>query len=203
MTANHPEGDKHVSTSADIAEVLGQRWSPRGFRRDLEISDGELVSMLTAARWSMSAGNSQPWRFIIGKRGSQTHATLLRLLAAGNQPWAQYASVLGIILVTTHNSDGTELRWREYDAGQAAALLTVQAEMLNISVHQMGGFDAAGVSTAFGLSDELMPLTAFAAGHFDPQAPLPEPYHSRERQPRVRLAVDELLIAGWQPPDTE
>jgi hypothetical protein len=60
----------------------------------------------------------------------------------------------------------------------------------------MGGFDAAGVVERFGLAPELKPISAVAVGRLDPAADLPEPYFERERAPRERRPVTELVIAS-------
>lgn len=76
------------------------------------------------------------------------------------------------------------------------AHLSVQAEELGLAVHQMGGFDADGVVTRFQLAPELRPVSVVAIGQLDPEADLPEPYAARERAPRERRPLSELLLAG-------
>jgi nitroreductase len=108
--------------------------------------------------------------------------------------WARNAGALVLLAAQTVGDDGRERPWALYDAGQAAAHLTVQAQAEGLAVHQMGGFDAGAVSAAFGLDATVRPIVVLAVGWHDPGAQLPEPLAQRERAPRVRLPLDELLL---------
>ena len=47
-------------------EVLQERRSIRsGFLKDVAVSDEHIEKILEAARWAPSAGNSQPWEFVV------------------------------------------------------------------------------------------------------------------------------------------
>lgn len=48
----------------EFVEVIARRRSIRKFRED-PVSDGLLSRILEAGRWAPSAGNSQPWHFIV------------------------------------------------------------------------------------------------------------------------------------------
>lgn len=194
-----PGGAKAPATGYPILPLLAGRWSPRGLDVSHTLTDDELGSVLEAARWTPSANNSQPWRFIVGPRGSETFDTIFSALTGGNLAWADRASALLIILTEAADAEGKPRKWAEYDAGQAAAHLTMQAESMGLSVHQMAGFDRAKVSEAFDLPESLKPMTAVAIGVLDPDAELVEPFATREREPRVRKPLSELVVAGWAP----
>ena len=74
-------------TSAPIHSVLAERWSPRSFDPSVEIAEEKITAALEAARWSASASNSQPWRFIVARRGTAEHATIVENLVGFNQTW--------------------------------------------------------------------------------------------------------------------
>ena len=186
--------DRSADTPARLHPLLAERWSPRGFDAAYALTDAELTALLEAARWAPSAANSQPWRFLVGRRGDATFDAIVELLAPGNRAWAPRASVLIVAVADTTESPMSP--WAVYDTGQAVAHLSVQATELGLAVHQMGGFDAAGVATTFGLKPELKPIAAVAVGRLDPSADLPEPFFERERAPRARRPLSELLIAG-------
>jgi nitroreductase len=186
-----------MSTSAvdvSLHPLLAQRWSPRGFDRQHVLSDADLDILLEAARWAPSSGNSQPWRFLVGRRGDTVHGGLVRHLAPGNQLWAPDAAGLILTAAARTDDEGRELPHAWYDTGQAVAHLTIQAEVLGLAVHQMAGFDREGVRQEFGLASGLEPVTMLAVGRFDPDAALPEPLWSRERAPRQRRPVREILL---------
>lgn len=174
--------------------LLAARWSTRAFDRDHVLSDAEIGRLLEAARWAPSANNSQPWRLGVARRGTGEFAALLSALAPGNATWASAASALVLVAAEQVGADGGDRPWADYDAGQAAAHLSVQAEAEGLSVHQMGGFDRDVAATVFRLPDGVRPLVVIAIGRRDPEAVLPEPFAARETAPRTRLALDEIML---------
>src|SRR3954466_14733044 len=75
--------------------LLSRRWSPLRFRPPHDLDLGEVAVLLEAARWAPSAGNSQPWSFVVGRRGDDTHRRLLSHLVQSSARWAPTASLLG------------------------------------------------------------------------------------------------------------
>jgi nitroreductase len=183
------------TTPAGLHDLLARRRSPRGFAPDRPVPADTLTTLLEAARWAPSANNSQPWRFGVARRGEPAFDALAAALAPGNHVWARHAGALVLLAAQTVAEDGGERRWAVYDTGQAAAHLTVQAQAEGLSVHQMGGFDAAAAAAVFGLDEHVRPVVVLAVGWHDPAADLPEPYASRERAPRVRRPLEELVLA--------
>jgi nitroreductase len=185
---------KTASTAVSVHPLLAERWSPRGFDRAHEIGDEALTALLEAARWAPSAGNSQPWRFLVTRRGEPAHDRLFAALAPGNQAWAGAASALILIAARTADDDGRPQPWALYDTGQAVAALVTQAQADGLAVHQMGGFDTDAVRAGFGLADGLTPVVVLAVGRQDSAAGLPEPLAAREAAPRTRHPVSDLLL---------
>lgn len=192
-----PHGAKAPRTSVPIADVLAQRWSPRGFDADADITADQLTALIEAARWTASSANSQPWRFIVTRRGTPDFDRVFGCLTGGNLAWAHRAGALVVMVARVRTDDGTPMPWAEYDTGHASGSLTVQAESMGLTAHQMGGFDRQQLSTEFGLADDLRPMAVIAVGTFDPDAELPEPFASRETAPRQRLDVADLLLNEW------
>lgn len=183
----------------ELHDLLARRHSPRGFASDRPVDAATLRLLLEAARWAPSANNTQPWRFGVARRGEPAFEALSAALAPGNQVWARHAGALILLAAQTVGDDGRERRWAVYDTGQAAAHLTVQAQAEGLAVHQMGGFDAAAAGAVFGLAADVHPVVVLAVGQHDPAAALPEPLASRERAPRVRLPLDELVLTADAP----
>jgi nitroreductase len=188
--------DRLAQTSSPVLDVLAGRWSPRAYDVDAPIDERVLASALEAARWSPSANNSQPWRFIVARRGTEAHGVLVDALMGFNKEWAGNAAVLIIAVAETATADGTPIRWAAYDLGQAVAHLSVQAHHDGLYVHQMGGFDADAVRAAFDLEERFAPMTAIALGALGDPADLSEPLQQRESAPRVRRPLDEIVIAA-------
>ena len=185
---------KAAQTSVPIHPLLAERWSPRGFDAEHALDDAEVAALLESARWTASWGNSQPWRFILGHRGDSTFERIVENLKPNNQTWAQHASILLVVCAKIRNDDGEPQRWAEYDSGQAVATMTVQARHMGLHVHQMAGFEPDGIESAFALPEGTVPVTVVALGRFDPQADLPDKLAERERAPRERRSLEELLI---------
>ena len=121
------------------------------------------------ARWAPSAQNSQPWRFLVTRRGEEAHDQLFAALAPGNRAWAGTASALVLVAARTVGDEGDPQPWALYDTGQAVAALVTQAQADGLAVHQMGGFDTAAVRAEFGLGDDLTPVVVGNAGRYQDQ----------------------------------
>ena len=158
---------KTATTTVPVHPLLAERWSPRGFDQAHELADDRLTALLEAARWAPSAANSQPWRFLVARRGEQAHARLFAALAPGNQAWAGAASALVLVAARTAGEDGRPQPWALYDTGQAVAALVTQAQADGLAVHQMGGFDTGAVQAGFGLGEALTPVVVLAIGRQD------------------------------------
>jgi nitroreductase len=179
-----------------VHPLLSERWSPRGFDRDHRVGDDDVAALLEAARWAPSAGNSQPWRFLVTRRGEDAHGQLFTALNPGNQEWAGAAGALILVAARTTGDDGSARPWALYDTGQAVASLVTQAQAHGLAAHQIGGFDSAAVSDGIGLDDGLTPVVVIAIGRTDPNAELPGHLAAREMAPRSRRPVSDLLLAS-------
>jgi len=164
---------KTARTAVPVHPLLAERWSPRAFDPAHEIGDEALAALLEAARWAPSAQNSQPWRFLVTRRGEAAHDRLFAALTPGNQAWAGSASALILVAASTAADDGRPQPWALYDTGQAVAALVTQAQADGLSVHQMGGFDTGAVRAEFGLTDSLTPVVVLAIGQAGGPAGLP------------------------------
>src|SRR5438093_5579699 len=185
---------KTASTTAELHPLLAERWSPRGFDPSHELGGEDLAVLLEAARWAPSPQNSQPWRFLVTRRGEPAHDRLFAALAPGNQAWAGAASALILVAARIAGDDGRPQPWALYDTGQAVAALVTQAQADGLSVHQMGGFDTGAVRAELGLGENLTPVVVVAVGRHDTEAGLPEPLAAREAAPRTRHPLGDLLL---------
>ena len=193
-TPAHSGFDRAAETSVPILDVLAERWSPRSFEPDSEIDEAVLTAALEAARWSPSAANTQPWKFIVARRGTATFDLVAANLMGFNQSWTPNASVLIVAIAEVIDEDGKPRRWAHYDLGSAMAHLTVQAHADGLHVHQMGGIDVDGLRQTFGLDERWEPFTVTALGTVAPAEALPdEAARARELAPRTRKQLDEII----------
>jgi predicted oxidoreductase (fatty acid repression mutant protein) len=169
------------------------RFSPMHFSPDHVISDDEIDALLDAARRTPSAGNSQPWSFIVGRRGDEVHSRLLAHLAPSSSAWAPAASVL-IANLAHRLVEGSELEYSEfahYDVGQAVAHLSFQAHALNLSVHQFRAFNREGIAAEFAIPAHWEVTSLAAVGR--PQGPVDS--HSGTGTSRERRSLDAITWA--------
>jgi len=183
-----------ADTAAPLLPALAERWSPRAFDSSTPVDETLLTAALEAARWSPSASNTQPWRFIVARRGSAEFDTIVENLMGFNQAWAGAAGVLVVALAEVIDAEGNERRWATYDLGQAVAHLSVQAHHDGLHTHQMGGFDADGLRSAFGFEERFVPVSVTALGMIGDADALPEPLRQRELAPRTRRPLAENLV---------
>lgn len=131
-----------------------------------EIGGGDLESILEAARWAPSAGNSQPWAFLVARRGDDAHRRLVPHLAGSSARWATTASVL-IANLAHRYVEGTDWDYSEfslYDLGQAVAHMSFQAGHLGLSVRQFRAFDREALVAEFGVPEHWEVATMSAIG---------------------------------------
>ncbi|REJ03967.1 nitroreductase [Microbacterium bovistercoris] len=186
--------DRTAPTEHPVLDVLADRWSPRAFDATAPIDEGKLASALEAARWTPSANNTQPWRFIVARRGTALHEQIHAALMGFNQAWAGNAAVLLVAVAETADAQGTPIPHAVYDLGQAVAHLSVQAHHDGLVVHQMSGFVAEQIREFADLEERFAPTTVIALGEFGDVSALPEPLQEREVAPRVRRPLDETVL---------
>jgi nitroreductase len=178
------------TTSTRLHAILAERWSPRSFDATVVVDDGQIRALLEAARWSPSGGNSQPWRFVVTRRGDEAFTRLLATLRPTNQAWAGDAGLLVLALAELHHEDGSPRRHAFYDVGQAVAHLSAQAGAEGLHVRQMGGFDGAAAADAFAVPAGIEPVVVVAVGRAAATAEIPE---------RTRLTVDDIVLPPGLP----
>ncbi|CAL9658086.1 nitroreductase family protein [Streptomyces thermocarboxydus] len=190
-----------ANTAVAVHPLLAERWSPRSFDATHTITDEELVSLLEAARWAPSARNSQPWRFLVGRRGDTTYRRIFATLAPGNRLWAGNSSLLVAAVAAERLESGTPHPGAAYDTGLAVAQLSLQARALGLHAHQMGGFDPERLRTSLGVPDGYQPLSITAIGALAAPELLPQELRDRETAARERRPPAETFFAqSWGNP---
>jgi nitroreductase len=190
-------GERAASTSVPLHPLLAQRWSPRAMDPSAVVPDDVLRALLEAARWAASDGNSQPWRFVVGRRGDRVFEAIRGTLRPKNQ-WAASASVL--VLGVYDLGGDRPLTHSAYDLGQAVAHLSIQAIAEGVAVHQMGGFSVEGVQAALGVPEGFVPHVVVAIGMRGDPSVLPEELAAKETRPRRRRPLSETAFAAWGEP---
>ena len=193
--SDHP---KHAAAEHEVHDLIRHRWSPRAFDPARSVSRGDLLRLFEAARWAPSSFNEQPWRFVVVMRDQSPAAwdAMTASLSPANRSWASAAPVLvlaAIRLALERNEQPNPLAW--YDAGQAVALLTLQATAQGLSVRQMEGFDREHARRVADVPVGFDPLVMMAIGYAgDPDTLSSDKHRVAERAPRRRRAIGEFVF---------
>ncbi len=177
----------------EIHPIIALRRSIRAFDPHRLVDDSALFAILEAARWAPSAFNSQPWRFIVGRKEDETYGHILETLSEGNRTWAQNAPLLIMVVAQEHGERGP-IRYAWHDTGLATAQLILQASALGLYAHPMAGFSKEAARTAFDIPSDFAPLTVLALGYLGDPADLPEALRERENAPRSRRPLSETAF---------
>ncbi|NRQ36245.1 nitroreductase family protein [Nonomuraea sp. NN258] len=147
-------------------ELIASLRATRHFTAD-PVAAGQLRAVLEAARWTGSARNRQPWRFVV-VRDPALLGRLSRLGAyAGHLAGAPLAILLAVD-ATLSTQDA------EFDAGRAAQNLMLAAHALGLGTCPASFFPAANAGTATELAGLPAPWrvrTAISLGHPAPAPP--------------------------------
>ncbi|RKN76043.1 nitroreductase family protein [Paenibacillus ginsengarvi] len=191
-----PEAAEHRKADYPVDPLFLNRWSPRSFERR-EVTDETLHTILEAARWSPSANNRQQWRFIVAKTEEQ-RALFHTFLNPGNLAWAQYAPVLIVLASARLDEKGEPNGPNAFDAGAAWSHLALQATLLGLHAHAMGGFQREEARRALAVPDAYDLHVVIALGYRGPREALPEALQEREK-PNGRRPLAESIVPGRFP----
>ena len=198
LSASEVNQLKKAPAVEGVLPAILERWSPRSFD-GREVSAETLRKVFEAARWAASSGNVQPWRFVLGMRGTETYDKIFASLAEGNRKWAHRAPVL--ILGTAQTKfakDGAENRFALYDLGAASSYLPLGAAALGLAAHQMAGFDQEAARKALGIPAEYAIGSVIALGYQgEPAALGDEELIQRETAARTRKPLSEMVVKAW------
>ncbi|WP_203337795.1 nitroreductase family protein [Nocardioides limicola] len=192
---------------SDLHPLLAHRWSPSILDPEHTLDRADLETLLTAARWAPSSGNSQPWSFLVTVRGGPGHQALLGTLTRGNRAWVPQASAVLLGIAQTAPDPDNPEQWQqiglhaEYALGLSVAQLTVQATSMGLVVHQFAGFDRAAAATEFAVPAHHRPVIGVAIGRHGPVEDADPALRQKEARPRVRKPMEEFVFSGsWGTP---
>jgi nitroreductase len=149
----------------DLGALLGRRRMVRRFRPD-PVGDDVVRRLLDAATRAPSAGNLQPWAFVV-VRDAAMRRDLGR--AALEQLWLADAPVS---IVACADPSRARPRYGErgeryavIDTAFASMLLLLAVTDLGLGACFVGAFDDARVRSLLGLPDDVQPLAVIPVGH--------------------------------------
>ncbi len=182
-----------------IDPVFLERWSPRAFSAET-IAEHELLGLFEAARWAPSSYNSQPARFIYGRRGTPAFDKLLGILNEFNRSWAKTAAA---IVIAVSNSlmrppgqdKDVPSHSHSFDAGAAWMSFALQATRQGWYTHGMVGLDFDRAFAELDVPQGYRVEAAIAVGRLGDKTTLPDFLQARE-QPSDRHPLSVVAMEG-------
>jgi nitroreductase len=171
------------------AEVVRPVVRTRQYREftDEPPTEAELDAILDAARWTGSAGNEQPWRFIV----IRDVATLRRLADAG-MPQTRGLHTAPIAIAIVLPEDDLSVA-RTYDDGRAAERILVAASMLGLGsgISWVRTANLPAFAEILGLPADRFVRTIMTVGHPTEAARAPKAKPGEARLPRDQVVFEE------------
>ncbi len=186
-----------ATSQSPIHELLVKRTSPHTFD-SRPVSKEDLLALFEAARWSASAGNEQPWSYIVATREEPDEfERMLSCVAEVNLPWASLAPVLLIGCVRLHlGHGGGPYPTAEHDLGLASANLVFEATARGLGVHQMTRIDRDEIRRLYGVPNHIGVVSALAIGYFPEESQATTGAH-RSRKPLNTFVFSGVWSQAW------
>lgn len=190
---------KPAPSDFPILPVIRERWSSLAIGSK-PLDENTINTLFEAARWTPSAGNGQPWRYIVATKDDGEHRERIESLIKESNGWAKNAYLLIVSFAMTKrmNPEGilVENYYGMHDTGAANGFLSLQAAEMGLAVRQFGGFDREKANEILGVPSEFMPASMIAVGYPEDDATLHEAYHPRHKAPRVRNPHETFVFKG-------
>lgn len=172
---------------ADVVRPLLRVRQVREFTAE-PIDPEALDAILDAARWSGSARNAQPWRFV----AIRDRATLDAVSEAGLPQTRSLASAAAAVAVAMPAEQGSGIS-HAFDEGRAAERMLVAASMLGLGagIAWVRGEARATVAELLGVPEGRFVRTVVAIGHPTATALRPKSAGRGARLPRQETVFRE------------
>jgi len=167
----------------DVLEAIKQRRSIRTFKRE-DISAEIVEKLIEAARWAPSAGNVQPWEFIIVRKPE-----IKRKLAeaALNQSFIEEAPVVIVVCANeVRSSQGYGVRGKTLyciqDTAAAIQNIHLAACALGLGTCWVGAFKEEKAREILKIPNGIRPVALIPVG-----------YPAEYPKPRSRRPINEIV----------
>ena len=154
-------------------DAITQRRSVRRYKKE-SFPMEELTLLVEAARWAPSAGNSQPWEFLL-----VNDEDMVRGLKSVSPGWLKPAPAL-IVMCLNKNR---ETNWSYMDIGAAMQNILLCAHSRGYGCCPIGSFAVETVKELLELPPLLEPVLFMTVGYPDEKPPATK-----------RLTTDELIF---------
>ncbi len=150
----------------EFSQVIERRRSVRHFNTKLAVTDDDVTALLNAGASAPTAGNIQPWRFVVVRSADARE----RLGAAMHQRWATAAPVVIVVCVdprpcaARYGARGEQL-YSIQDTAAAVENILLAAVDRGLASCWVGAFDDGAVREAIGVPAPLTPVAVLPIGH--------------------------------------
>ena len=152
----------------ELSEAINGRRSIRAFKTQ-DVEEATVMKLIEAARWAPSAGNTQPWKFVIVRK-----LTVKRALAkaALNQVHVEEAPVVIVVCADEkRSSTGYGIRGKLLyclqDTAAATQNILLTAHSLGLGSCWVGAFDEGPARKALNIPDGVRPVAIIPVGYPD------------------------------------
>ena len=149
----------------DVLEAIEKRRSVRAYTSD-EVSEEDVERLIEAARWAPSAGNIQPWEFVI-VRNAETKRRLSD--AALHQTFIEEAPVVIVVCADVarsswgYGSRGSNLYCLQ-DTAAATENMLLAAQALGLATCWVGAFHEDEVAKVVNTPRNVRPVAIVPVG---------------------------------------
>jgi nitroreductase len=171
----------------DVAHLLTRVRQVRDFRTD-PVPDDVLTEILEVARWTGSASNRQPWRFIV-IRDAATRSQIAEIGAPSTTHVGKAPLAIAIVM-----PGEAEVR-DAYDEGRVTERILITAELLGLGagIAWAQAKKRPQVNELLGVSEPQFVRSIVAIGYPTEAARRPKAEPGTARKPLSELAHDERL----------
>ncbi|MCX7943742.1 MAG: nitroreductase family protein [Deltaproteobacteria bacterium] len=176
----------------EFTKIKEMRESKRAFKPD-KVSKEKIYKILDTARWSPSAANMQPARFLV----LDSEESIRRIkpgLAEGNY-WALKAPVIIVVFSKPElDYQGNNLKYYTFDSGQAVMSLIYAAVDNGLMAHPMAGFDGNKIKEIFNIPSDMDIIVVIALGYKGDINTLDDETRKKDMKERVRKPLYEIAF---------
>jgi nitroreductase len=156
-----------------LMDSVKHRRSVRKYKKE-SFPMEELIPFIEAARWAPSAGNSQPWEFLL-----INDEDTVRALKSVSPGWLRDAPALIVVCLNRYR----ETNWSYVDIGAAVQNMLLYAHSKGYGCCPIGSFVVETVKELLELPAQLEPVLFMAVG-----------YPDEEPSATTRLPLEELIF---------
>jgi len=186
----------------DILQFIKSRRSIRKFTNS-PVEKNDIEAILEAARWAPSAGNCQPWRFIVVTNSKK----IRKFDPFFHQPWVENAPVVIAVLAAPDDSYrryGPSSAYYVQDCSAATQNMLLMAHGLGLGTVWIGAFSKEQVRKQLKIEPEYEVFALVCLGHYDNKGKVVlegQEFVNDDRRRRKslhKIAFAETMSTPWQ-----